>query len=210
MITIKTHLSPAVGALSSGSDSGIGSLGFKSNEPDHPIHVPLHSTTTGATAIVLKDMTKYIAYLCLRTKSPSAFLPNTNGRRLETTMRGALISLFLFPIPDKSGNPLRETPFKSNEQKQSGIALLFYPHFILSNGNLLLFFFLIIEIATKPFKDDSVLVSLFKVELNSYAHIHMSVCRYDPILRHVTSFDNLGYKTEGATERRGYEKRLKI
>jgi len=44
-------LSPAVGALSSGSDSGIGSLGFKSNEPDHPIHVPLHSTTTGATAV---------------------------------------------------------------------------------------------------------------------------------------------------------------
>lgn len=44
-------LSPAVGALSSGSDSGIGVLGSKSNRPDHPIHVPLHSTTTGATAV---------------------------------------------------------------------------------------------------------------------------------------------------------------
>lgn len=43
--------SPAVGALSSGSASGIGVLGSKSCIPDQPIHVPWHSTTTGATAV---------------------------------------------------------------------------------------------------------------------------------------------------------------
>lgn len=41
-------------------------------------------------------------YLCFRINSPSAFLLNTNGSRLETTMRGALISLFLFPMVVKS------------------------------------------------------------------------------------------------------------
>lgn len=41
-------------------------------------------------------------YLCFRTSSPSAFLANTNGSRLETTMSGALISLFRLPMLDKS------------------------------------------------------------------------------------------------------------
>lgn len=43
--------SPAVGALSPGSDSGIGVFGSKSYTPDQPIHIPPHSTTTGATAV---------------------------------------------------------------------------------------------------------------------------------------------------------------
>ena len=44
--------SPAVGALSSGSDSGIVSTtSLKSSSPVQPIHWPLQSITTGATAV---------------------------------------------------------------------------------------------------------------------------------------------------------------
>lgn len=44
-------LSPAVGVISLGSDSGIGSLGSSKWIPGQPTHKPLPFTTTGATAV---------------------------------------------------------------------------------------------------------------------------------------------------------------
>ena len=41
---------PAVGVLSFGSDSGMGSLS-SSKCPGHPTHIPLDWITTGATAV---------------------------------------------------------------------------------------------------------------------------------------------------------------
>lgn len=42
---------PAVGVISDGSDSGIGSSGSSRCMPGHPTHNPLQFTTTGATAV---------------------------------------------------------------------------------------------------------------------------------------------------------------
>lgn len=46
-----SDLRPAVGVISFGSDSGIGSFGSSKCIPGHPIHKPLPFITTGATAV---------------------------------------------------------------------------------------------------------------------------------------------------------------
>jgi hypothetical protein len=51
MLVTCLERSPDVGALSSGSDSGMNSKGSLVCSPDHPIHSPPQSTTTGATAV---------------------------------------------------------------------------------------------------------------------------------------------------------------
>lgn len=51
--------SPEVGVLSLGSASGIASSLGRSCIPGQPIHKPLHSTTTGATAVTSPPALKH-------------------------------------------------------------------------------------------------------------------------------------------------------
>ena len=57
---------PAVGVMSSGSDSGMGSFGLARCNPGHPTHSPLPLITTGATAVTKPPALEFTQFIIVQ------------------------------------------------------------------------------------------------------------------------------------------------